>query len=351
MTKKRGKTVKSKKIKFSNKLLYALIVIGILVLVAIGIYAAILTLIDIGHPEEEIIVSIDNCNVTLADAISNEWLKGLSTSTLTSSNCLLESEFPKTYHLASEIIVEINSIQLTLQDAINQNYFKGTGTISSALTSLPSIGHFATKVEVTIGGTPKILQEALSELKHTCVANYNQDCPSGDAACINLGKIQCDGTCSGSYKSSGTSCGTDMECDGSGYCVGLCNRDYGLDCSNACIIAGIVACDGTCIGTFVSKGTSCPVSECTGGGSECKCDGAGNCLGWSGTGCGGCPFGWFSSSTGKSSYCNLNGNWGTWLRPLFGWQGGEAKCRKKYWSIWCLCWKYKYYDWRMYPSL
>ncbi len=219
MTKKRGNIVKSKKIKFSNKWISALIVIGIFVLVATGIYA-ILTLIDIGHPQEEIIVSIDSiddCDVTLKDAISYGWLKGIATPS--SSNCLLESEFPKVYHLASEVIVEINGVQLTLQDAINQNYFKGTGTISSALTPLPSIGHFATKVEVTIGGTPKILQNVLSELKNTCAANYNQDCPSGDAACINLGTIQCDGSCSGSYKDSGISCGTNMVCDGAGNCV------------------------------------------------------------------------------------------------------------------------------------
>lgn len=253
MAKKRGK-IKSKKIKFSKKSFHTLIITGIIVLVAIGIYATILTLIDIGHSQEEIIVSIDNCNVILKDAISGEWLKGLSTSTLSSSDCLSESEFPKKYHLASEIIVTINSYTLTLQDVINRNYFKGTGTISSSSSSLPSEGHSATKVEVTIDGTKKTLQEALSDLKYTCVSNYNQDCPSGDVACINPGSIQCEGSCSGTYKTSGTNCGTNMKCDTSGNCV--CNTGW-ADCNNdnscECDLTSKQCSAGSCVVTVTCE--------------------------------------------------------------------------------------------------
>lgn len=293
MVKKRGKTVKSKKIKFSNKLVSALIAIGIFVLVAAGIYA-VLTLIDIGHPQEEIIVSIDGCNVTLKDAISNEWLKDLSTSTLLSSDCLLESQFPKTYHLASEIIITIDIHTLTLQDAIDLNYFEGTGIISSSSTSLPSTGHPADEIEITINGTSKILQNALSDIKHTCVANYDEvcpDCPSCDAICINLGKIQCDGSCSGSYELSATSCGIGMECDGSGYCVlsGECipNETRTKDCdyldkicrnyhdvTETCDDSGYwdnPACDSY---TNVARGTYCETRGCT----RYECDGAGLCI-------------------------------------------------------------------------
>jgi len=272
MTKKRGNIVKSKKIKFSNKWISALIVIGIFVIVATGIYA-VLTLIDIGHSQEEIIVSIDSiddCDVTLKDAISYGWLKGIATPS--SSNCLLESEFPKVYHLASEIIVEINGVQLTLQDAINQNYFKGTGTISSALTPLPSIGHFATKVEVT--GYDN-LQDALPDLQHTCVPDCTGKVCGADNGC---GGICQTGTCNIGYECIEGSCirvsvctpreTRTKDCD---YLDSIC-RNY-HDVTDTCDDSGFWTASCYTSYTNTAAGTWCYEYSCY----RLKCDGAGEC--------------------------------------------------------------------------
>ncbi len=146
--------------KIKKRYAYALTVLLILIAGIFVVYA-VMTATGGWHPPDEIIVSIGDCDVTLQDAITNDWLKGLGTPT-----CL--SEFPKTYHLASEIIIVIDPYTLTLQDAIDQNYFKGT-TISSPFSSLPSKGHLATEVDVIVGGNLMNLQNALPEMKYTCV--------------------------------------------------------------------------------------------------------------------------------------------------------------------------------------
>jgi hypothetical protein len=56
---------------------------------------------------------------------------------------------------------------------------------------------------------------------HICSSNWKNDCSLlGDEKCITKGKYDCDGNCTGaSYKAAGTSCGTELECDGSGKCI------------------------------------------------------------------------------------------------------------------------------------
>jgi hypothetical protein len=223
---------------------YAYVILGLIILFSITIFTvyALVTATGSGHPYSEILVTINGYNVTLQQAIDNEWLKGINQPTFSTL-----SSIPNPGHSASEVIVAINGYEVTLQDAINQNYFKGTGTISSS-SSAPFQGHPATEIEVTVNSVKKSLQDALPEIAYACAANYGQSCPSGDASCINPGTIQCDGTCSGSYKSKGTSCTSD---------------DWHA------------------------------------------CDGEGSCLGWKGYGCGSCPFGFtqFACCPGGERYC------------------------------------------------
>jgi hypothetical protein len=222
---------------------YVYITLSVIIITTILTIYALVIASDVGHPSPQILVTINGYNVTLQQAIDNGWLKGIS-----QPNSSTVSAIPNPGHSASEIIITISNYTLTLQNAINQDYFKGTGTISSS-SQVPSEGHFGTEVEVTVNSVKKSLQEALSELRYTCTTNYTQPCPSGDVSCINLGTIQCNGTCSGSYKSKGTNCTSD---------------DWHA------------------------------------------CDGEGSCLGWKGYGCGSCPFGFtqFACCPGGERYCS-----------------------------------------------
>ncbi len=195
---------------------YTYILLVLIISTTIFTVYALVTATGSGHPYTEILVTVNGYNVTLQQAINNGWLKGTGQPTFSTLFAV-----PNPGHSASEILITVNGYDVTLQDAINQDYFKGTGTISSS-SSVPSKGHPATEIEVTVNGVKKSLQDALPEISQTCAANYGQSCPSGDASCINPGTIQCDGTCSGSYKTKGTNCAADdwHACNGTGSCLG-----------------------------------------------------------------------------------------------------------------------------------
>ncbi len=216
---------------------YVQVIAGLLILIS-GIFVvyAIVTATGGGHTPDEIIVEIiPGCFVSLGNAISNEWIKGIGTPT-----CLLQPDFPDTYHLASEIIVTINAVEVTMQEAINEKYFEGTGSIPadfSSSSSLVSKGHLATEIDIDTTGDgtlDKTLQVAINDedLKAViCAEGAGTACPSGDATCINAGTFECDGTtCSGSYISSGTSCGTNLICDGVGGCESSCVSNDSWSC-------------------------------------------------------------------------------------------------------------------------
>jgi len=262
----------------------------VLLLAGILIVYALVTTTGLGHPYTEIIVSINNCNVTLQSAIDNTYITGLATPT----KCLSKSQFPKTYHLASSILIVKDGFTMTLQEAVDNNVF-ADGATRSYTTQLPKGGHFANEVEIIIG-TRMNLQDAInanSGGKFSCVNNYGNSCGFGDPICIiKTGTIDCAGNCVGAqYEPTTKSCGI-KDCD----TLDNTCRNYN-DVTKYCDGNGNCA-DPTCNSyTNTAKGTNC-------GGDSKACDGAGSCLGWSGEGCGRCPFG------STSDYCKLNGNQG-----------------------------------------
>ncbi len=262
------KSGKKSKRHISKRFLYTLIIIGILLITVVGVYAFI-NATGGGHTSNEIILTINSCDVTLQDAINNEWLK----ETVAPTTCLSEAEFPDAYHLASEIILTINSYDVTMQDAIDQNYFKGTGTISSSSSS-PSQGHPATEVEVTVNSVGKNLQNAIDDGDFSCVDGAGDPC--GGDVCMTEGTIACGGTtCIGAeIAQAGTSCGT-RSCDTAD---SVC-RDY-QDVTNYCDDLGeCVPSSCSIITNIAQRGTPC------GSGESKACNGIGYCEGSSGKGC------------------------------------------------------------------
>ncbi len=310
-------------LRIKNKSIQIIIALAILIIGIVAVYAyAQVNKDQAWHSPDEVIVSIDNCNVTLQDAIANGYLNGTATPTI----CLLQSEFLDAYHLASEIIVTINPYTLTLQDSIDQNYFKGTGTINSSSTSLPSKGHLAEDIDVLVGSISMSLQEAITEEK--LVPACEPDCigkECGDDGCGGICPPDC-----GSYAScpSGTcvcdtgwdDCDNDnsCECDLSLYqcnAAGVCDYTYFWytgACSEPCAGGtrtvqcqrsdGIIMADSICITEVGPKpSTSCNTQTCTG------------------TGCTGvCPWGkcgnYYCCLNGRQAryYKSATGQWSSW---------------------------------------
>ncbi len=343
---KRGKNKSKKR---HNKLFSLIMVMGIFVLLTAGIYA-VLIILNPGHSPEEIIVTIDNCDVTLQSAIDNNYLKGTATPT----TCLLKSEFPKTYHLASEITVTIDSYTLTLQDVINQNYFKGTDIISSS-TSLPSKGHSANNVEVTVNSIQKTLQDTLSELRcvlNTCI-DLGYECGTWDDACG--GTLNCSDCGPGSACSEG-SCILTSECTPGQTEPTDCDsldrrcRNYN-DVTNTCDSSGYWTNPPCNSYVNTARGTNCF--------NDKSCDGAGNCEGYSGKGCGGCPFG--TANPGSlTNQCILppgyKGRWGESETNFLSWRtSGNILCSYRYccrrnWLGMCRSRCTDYYAWQIKPN-
>ncbi len=259
---------------------YAHAITGLFLILGIFVVYALVTSTGAWHTPNEVIVTIGDCDVTLQDAINNEWLKEIVTPT----TCLLESEFPDAYHLASEIILTVNGYDITMQDAIDLNYFKGTATISSSSSS-PSQGHPATEVEVTVDSVVKTLQDAINaaDLKEICIP---ETCPTSSGCECGICNDGCVGT---------IDCGicTDATCV-EGECVGVCAFGDTIDCdaeyTNECrIYSGTRTCtsdgvwDSACSAVLIPRGTDCYGTTRPG-----ACDGQGICVKYSGFGCN-CP--------------------------------------------------------------
>jgi len=134
----------------------------------------------------------------------------------------------------------------------------------------------------------------------------------------------------------------------------FCSIDYGKSCPSSadsiCMnFFGIVQLDGSCMGaSYKTKGTDCNTAKTN------ACNGAGYCQGWSGNGCGNCPFG---SSSGR---CLLNGNQGRSKHPAdyVEWPASwtystNPQCEQSaccWWQLICINPRCPYgYDWQIKP--
>ena len=277
---------------------YAYTLIGLLILI-VGIFVAyaLATATGGGHSSDEIIVSIGGCYVTLQDAITNDYFtKNLAS--FTPTTCL--STFPSVYHTADEILIIINSHTMTLQQAVDNNVFFN-GATQDYTNQLPEVGHFATEIEVDIGGK-QTLQDAITndagaKFSYTCVpdtcASLNYNCGSPSDGCG--GTLDC-GTCSTGVCTNNVCTGVctpgatkTIECDN----LDTACKDY-HDVVATCTSYGEWINDWCNTWLSIKRGTSCNAD------GTYTCDGAGTCEGYSGTGCASCP--WGSTAAGSNNY-------------------------------------------------
>lgn len=317
------------------------------------------------HSGDNIWVKIDNTDRTLQYAITNNLLTGSHSYASSSTTA---------GHSADQIWASLNGVEKTLMNFLsastpttNKLCDSSPGTLTTSYSSSPTdkskAYHFTNQIEVNVGGIMS-LQEAIDNGKFN-PSNFGQNCPPGDANCINPGTIQCDEiTCSGSYKASGTNCGTNLACDGNGNCVSTCVPNVGQSCDdgNLCTTGETTQCDGSCSGwSPVARGTNCE-------GGYKACDGSGNCLRWTGTGCDSCPWGksdklYKGSGIDVTYYvCILNGNQGRSSAGAFAsptsppWSYSEenaAKCWQRQCSKMVLFWCTKHstsnFNWQIKP--
>jgi len=213
-----------------KKHIYAIIGFLILVIGIFTIYAAIDT-DKAWHSPNEILVTVDNYTMTLQNATDNNVFIDGATQSFT-------TEIPNPGHNASEIWVSVNGDEMTLQNAILTTGLCGNSTTPYSSTPISLVYQFASEIEVIVDSSTMDLQDAIDSGEFCCVENYGDSCPLGNLSCINVGNITCDGLCTGSYKSQGTSCGTGVECDGNGNCVLVCQEGYydtwAGTCTNFC---------------------------------------------------------------------------------------------------------------------
>jgi len=192
------------------------------------------------HSSTQIIVSFGTCKVTLQDAITKGYFKGV-----TPTDCL--STLPSVYHTADKILITIGDYTMTLQEAADNNVFRD-GATHSYTTTLPVGGHYGAEIEVS---SVESLQDSINAGK------LSSQCTPGETRTKN--------------------------CD---YLDTACRDYHGV--TQTCLSSGYwnnPPCDSY---TDAAKGTT----PCDGTDDK-ACDGAGSCVGWSGTGHGNfydCPF-------------------------------------------------------------
>ena len=238
-------------------------------------------------------------------------------------------------HSPDEIWVSVNTQEKTLATALTiSNGLCGDTNPSTIYSSLPSGAyHLATEIEVivstsTVSTSAKSLQDAINDGDFcipapVCFESMEFSCgiEGIDTECTTQGAtFNCAGDCVGSDGSSvaiveGAPCYADHPtftpqfgfCNSGGSCVpAACNPGTEEACSgllpNGCqSYGGIRTCgsDGTwgaCSETNdMPRGTTCGTT-----GYE-ACDGSGNCVGDSSSGCGACPY-----SVGGNSYYGID---------------------------------------------
>jgi hypothetical protein len=185
--------MKERGFNLSDKTFYVLVAIVIFAAIAVGVYAATTGLvapINPGHNSTQVFIPVGNGKyITLQNAIDSGYLAGINSSAVNTT--LLPPSSP--YHLASQILITVNSFVMTLQDAINNKVFI-SGATKSYNTTLPAGGEYFYNINVNTTGGVMTLQNAIINNKIASTACFNQPL--------------------------GTSCGTNLACDGSGHCLG-----------------------------------------------------------------------------------------------------------------------------------
>jgi len=254
------------------------LILAVTLFSSIGVHAATTILvspINPGHNSTQVFIQVGANNyITLQNARDYGYLVGTNSSVIPITPLPVSSP----YELASQILLTYGSSTITLQSAINNNVFTGGPMPASAIISAG--GDYASNVNVnTISGVMS-LQNAIS-------SSLLSPCPTG------------------------------QHLDASQNCVSNCAGNMGQSCypsgvNSACTNAGVVQCDGSCVGySFLYFGTqsSCPITS--------SCDGGGHCVGYSGDGssasCSQCPFG--TTTSGDLTTCihswTTGGTWPT----------------------------------------
>jgi len=241
-------------------------------------------------------------------------------SNLVGSHTYAAGTSPDPGHNANQIWVSVQDGEMTLLSALQSTHkLCPASPIKTLYTSasIPNPSHLATEINLASG---KTFQKAINDGDYCCVPK----------TCSSLG-ISCgsasDG-CGGTLSCGG--CGANQACT-NGKCVSTCVSNMGTSCGGtSCVNAGTINCAGTCTGTSnMAKGTAC------GSGDSTSCDGSGTCAGWSGSGCGSCPFGKIANQGGSVWACTLSGDQGRNPNPGGSWGTGQyaARCSDSY-SCW-----------------
>jgi len=246
-----------------NKLFYIIIALVILGAIIVGVRAAttgFVAPVNPGHNSSQVLISVGtNKYITLQDAVDSGYLLGQNFSNVRIT--LIPVTTP--YELASQVIVTFKGQKMTIQQAVSTNVF-----INNAF----QVGYSYTSV-TPIGGD--------------VASNVNINTTSGNMTfqtAVNTGLALL----------SSAHCLTGFVCP-QGQKIG--NPCYPTGLNGLCVNAGTITSSATCTGySNLGLGTSCASD-----GTK-TCNGKGICEGWSGYGCGGCPFG--DSSDGAYSCCN-----------------------------------------------
>jgi len=279
---------------------YIYTIIGLLVLL-IGIFI-VNAAVDVDktkawHSANDVLVSVGDFEGSLQQAIDGGHFIGLPKSTQSYT-----TEIPDPGHTADKIWVSVDGTETTLQEAISTIGLCGSS--SHSYTGSINPGHFASEIEVTGGNR---FQELIDSGEFCCVpetscpTSLGCECGTCDDGCG--GTLNC-GTCGSGYTCSSGTCVMIGECIPGQTRTKDCDTldtvctDY-YDVTDTCSSTGYWTnppCDSY---TYMSKGTSCSISGCSG---YTACNGAGNCVCVSGAL--GCHSSASSSITLSYSYSN-----------------------------------------------
>ena len=271
MAKKRGKTVKSKKVKFSKKWFYAIIVVGILSLGIFSVNAAL-------HSSNDFLIKIGTDVGTLQHAINGNYFT--QTHTYSSPSALNPG------HTANEIWVSVKDGEMNLIQALSSANklcpASPLKTSYSGPTDKSKAYHYASEIGISSG---KSFQQAIDDGNFCCVP----DCSCAATTCVGTTCTDpvCGQTCDGT-KLRDTCASLGYECDpwsdgcggtlscgtcGSGYtcsagkCVIIVTYTYSWYTGNWSSWSSSDPCDGTSTTTVYCErddGTQVGDSYCSG---------------------------------------------------------------------------------------